>query len=280
MQKAKALFVLTRPINCSITFLSVWIGAAVAGDVYHSWRIVAASISAAMITGMGNAVNDILDITIDRINKPFRPLPSGMLSAREAWTLAGGLGIAGLLLSLFVSRFAPILALCVILLLMIYTPVFKGMSYFGNALVAFVSSLAFVYGGMAVDRPFGAIVLSAFALLLHFGREIIKDIQDMSADSAAGIRTGAASNGAGVSRIAATVALSLLAIGTIVPFGIGAYGLSYLIVVVVGVDSILVFAIYQLAKTDNEMGMRRIALWLKAAMPLGLAAVFIGSRGW
>lgn len=40
---------------------------------------------AAVLNGASNAINQIYDLEIDRINKPKRPLPSGRLTHREAW---------------------------------------------------------------------------------------------------------------------------------------------------------------------------------------------------
>jgi 4-hydroxybenzoate polyprenyltransferase len=46
---------------------------------------------AAVLNSASNAINQIYDLDIDRVNKPKRPLPSGALTMREAWgfTLAG-----------------------------------------------------------------------------------------------------------------------------------------------------------------------------------------------
>jgi 4-hydroxybenzoate polyprenyltransferase len=40
---------------------------------------------AAVLNAANNAVNQIYDLDIDRVNKPRRPLPAGALSLREAW---------------------------------------------------------------------------------------------------------------------------------------------------------------------------------------------------
>ncbi len=47
----------------------------------------------------GIALNDVLDIAIDRAERPTRPLPSGRVSIKVARRLAGGLIAAGLVLS-------------------------------------------------------------------------------------------------------------------------------------------------------------------------------------
>jgi len=43
------------------------------------------ALMAAVLNSASNALNQIYDLEIDRINKPKRPLPSGRLTFREAW---------------------------------------------------------------------------------------------------------------------------------------------------------------------------------------------------
>jgi geranylgeranylglycerol-phosphate geranylgeranyltransferase len=280
MKRLREAIILTRPINCLITFLSLWVGAIVAGKTYLSWRIMIAAISASAIAAFGNVVNDIFDIKIDLINKPFRPLPKGLISKKEAIIIACILAIAGLALSIFVSEGAFALAFCAVILLLIYTPIFKGSYFLGNILIAFVSSLVFIYGGMAVDHLYGAVILSIYAFFLHLGREIVKDIQDRHADMAQGQRTGAALDHARTAREVASLIFGTLIVITAMPFIAGIYKYGYMITVLLGTDIILIFSIYHLLKNDRDSAMRHIAVWLKVAMPFGLLAVFLGSRGW
>ena len=44
------------------------------------------ALMAAVLNAASNALNQIYDLEIDRINKPKRPLPSGRLTLRQAWT--------------------------------------------------------------------------------------------------------------------------------------------------------------------------------------------------
>jgi 4-hydroxybenzoate polyprenyltransferase len=48
------------------------------------------SIMAAVLNAGSNALNQIYDLEIDRVNKPKRPLPSGRLSIRNAWIFTAG----------------------------------------------------------------------------------------------------------------------------------------------------------------------------------------------
>src|SRR5512142_956342 len=55
-----------------------------------SWWLVIypalGALMAAVLNAASNALNQIYDLEIDRVNKPKRPLPSGRLSMRGAWT--------------------------------------------------------------------------------------------------------------------------------------------------------------------------------------------------
>jgi geranylgeranylglycerol-phosphate geranylgeranyltransferase len=279
MKKLLPIIILTRPLNCLITFLSIWVGAIVAGESIITYRIVVASLSGAFIAAYGNIINDLFDIEVDKLNKPFRPLAKGTVSRSDAIFGAIAFAIVGLALSYFVHKIAFVLTLMAIAGLLAYTPIFKGKSYLGNILVALISALAFVIGGLAVDKPFGAAFLVLFAFLLHLGREIVKDIQDRSADIASGYHTGAACNNGSLSRILASILLTILIIATFVPNIMHIYGYGYLIVVIIGVDLILIESIHRLIKSSDELSMRRISAWLKLAMPFGLFAVLLGRLG-
>lgn len=278
MRKIVDYIILTRPVNCLIALISVWGGAIAASDIYFSSRIIAASLSAAMIAGFGNIVNDLHDIEIDRINKQSRPLASAAITPKGGTVLAIVLAIIGVALSPAVHIFAPLLALPAVILLLIYTPLLKGTYYFGNLVIALLSSLAFVFGGLAVDRPLGAWILIIFAFLLHFGREIIKDIHDREADLAAGLKTGAAIGNARPSQILAVITLSLLFVATLFPFLLRLYGLTYLVIIAI-VDVVLIVSILKLALTRDAAAMKAIAFHLKVIMPLGLLAVLLGQWG-
>jgi 4-hydroxybenzoate polyprenyltransferase len=47
--------------------------------------VVWGTLMAAVLNAANNAINQIYDLDIDRVNKPKRPLPAGSLSLREAW---------------------------------------------------------------------------------------------------------------------------------------------------------------------------------------------------
>jgi 4-hydroxybenzoate polyprenyltransferase len=50
-----------------------------------AWPVTAGTLMAAALNAANNALNQIYDLDIDRVNKPKRPLPSGRLGLGGAW---------------------------------------------------------------------------------------------------------------------------------------------------------------------------------------------------
>jgi geranylgeranylglycerol-phosphate geranylgeranyltransferase len=275
----RAILTITRPINVLLAAAATYIGGIISFEGYYTYDLLMAAISAGLIVGFGNVTNDIFDIKIDRRAKPFRPLPSGQLSICNAIFLSMMLVAAGIIISGFINNLCLLIASCAAIALLAYTPAFKGKAYWGNLLVAFISSLAFFYGAAAAGKVEGGIIPAVFAFLFHFIREIIKDMEDREADLAERVYTGAVRFGMRISRDIAVVAMIILVLATFVPYVARIYHLGYLIVVVFGCDLFLIIILVMLFKSTQKRTYRFIAALMKALMPLGLLAVFLGSRG-
>ena len=171
MSQFSAFFLLPRPLNGLITALSVGIGALTA-DQAPAWpAILLAALSAALINGAGNAFNDLLDIDIDRINRPLRPLPAGRLSPNAARMQSLLLALAGCTLAFWLSPWHVLIALAVVALLAFYSLSLKNSLLWGNVLVAFVGAIAFPYGALAAGDLGRSWIPALFAFLFHLGRE-------------------------------------------------------------------------------------------------------------
>src|SRR5258706_10649606 len=94
MKRAALLLELSRPFTLVAPALGFLSGAATAygaapREIWHADLLVFPAIGAVMaavLNAASNAVNQIYDLEIDRVNKPRRPLTSGRLSMRDAWT--------------------------------------------------------------------------------------------------------------------------------------------------------------------------------------------------
>ena len=212
---------LLRPLNCCITAASVLIGAVAGGAVPPSAPVWLAVLAAALITGAGNAFNDLRDLEIDRINRPRRPLPSGRLTPRRAALVAAASAAAGLGFAVGAGPVPGLIAAGTLAGLWLYSARLKSTVLWGNLLVAFLAALAFPFGALAGGALGRSWIPAGFALLFHLGREIVKDVEDLEGDRARGVRTLALAVGAPRARWAAVCVYALLIAGTVLPAASG-----------------------------------------------------------
>lgn len=98
---------LVRPLNVVLAGFAVGVGASVpGGGISFVPALGWAALAAALITAGGNALNDVVDAGVDRVNKPERPVASGRISPGAA-TLA-----AAVLLAAGVAAALPLPGIC------------------------------------------------------------------------------------------------------------------------------------------------------------------------
>lgn len=204
---------LLRPFNAVLSLAAVALGAVLAAgrDAFDApLPLALAVVSAALIGSASNALNDVVDLKIDRVNRPDRPIPSGAISVRAARGLWVGLSALGVATGAAVSPALGAIALVSGLLLWVYNVRLKGTPGPGNVVASAVIAAALLYGALAVGEVSSAVwqgVALTFALVL--GREIVKDVEDAVGDAAHGARTLAVALG---ERRAAALALGILAL--------------------------------------------------------------------
>ena len=150
-----------------------------------------------------NALNDYMDIEIDRINRPDRPLPSGEISevaARRGIVSAAVLSTSFLIFAAYVSHsgeigvdgWLPSLAIWMIALLLLFNYESSSKLSFrmkdkglpGNLAISMSVGLVIIFGAASVSDPLNQRAWSVFIVgfLYNLSREIVKDIEDMDGD--------------------------------------------------------------------------------------------------
>ena len=281
------LIQLTRPLNVALFLAGGALGGLLAGgaDAFvppHAARLALACVSAALIGAGANAINDVYDLAIDRVNRPGRPLPSGQVSvqaARVLWATTTALGVA---LGAAVSAVHLGIAAASAALLWAYSARLKRVPLLGNVAVALVIGLALLYGGLAVGGWQGAAVGAGFAFLTTLAREIVKDVEDVVGDRAGGARTLAtvASPRAAARTALLVVALTVAALP--VPLFLPALGASFLLWSLPAAVALALAAWPLLAapRPDLPRAAGPSSAWLKVSMVAGivaLAAVRLGA---
>ncbi|MFQ5706859.1 MAG: geranylgeranylglycerol-phosphate geranylgeranyltransferase [bacterium] len=257
--------------------LAIFLGALITGSLHPVANVLMACVSGACVMAGGNVINDYLDMPIDQINKPGRPLPARMLQPNQALNFSIILFVLGIFLSIFIKVSAVGLTVFTSAGLILYSARLKGMALVGNMAVSFYSALAFVYGGLAVGEWKKSLIPAGFAFLFHLGREIIKDVEDQKADAVNAVKTLPVQFGQTVAIGVVTGVFGLLILFTLVPFIFDIYGKGYFWVVLTGVDLVLVIVLVTLWSKPLPDTLRRIALFLKADMFVGLLAIYIGN---
>jgi len=235
-----------------------------------------AGLSAAFTASAGNIINDIFDIGIDKINRPERPLASEKISKNSAMVFYLTLILTSLILSWFINLHAFLVVLLTIILLFIYSKYLKRIPLIGNIVIALSTGLVFIYGGVAVENPLGAIIPAMFAFLINLVREIVKDMQDVPGDEKIGLQTFPIKFGFKKSIQLILILSVVLILATCYPFITQIYRIEYFIIVMVIVNPIIVYSAKSLFEDHSIKNLDKISNLLKLSMVFGLIAIYFG----
>ncbi len=157
--------------------------------------VLLGGLAAAFLNAASNAINQIFDLEIDRINKPDRPLPSGTINLREAWIFTLVCYVLTFLLAALVNRWFFIIVLFTSLITYAYSgPPFrtKRFGVLANVTIAIPRGCLLVVAGWSsianpMDRePW---LLGLVMGLYILGAATTKDFSDMEGDRKYGCMT-------------------------------------------------------------------------------------------
>ena len=263
------LAALVRLPNLLLSAAGVAVGGILAqGLVTLSPPVRLAMLSAMGLGAAGNVANDLADRDIDAINRPSRPLPSGAISTNAAIVIGGVAGGGGLLAAWLVGRDVFWLGLAALAVMIVYSPLLKSHGLLGNVAVAAIASLPMIYGAMAAGWWRAGLVASGLAALLHFAREVVKDLEDVAGDSAHGRRTIPIAVGRENAFLIAATVLVLFVPASFAPLFAGWYGKRYAMTV-----GLLDLGVMILIVRLLERQLPGARAGIKAAMLCGLAAL-------
>jgi len=163
------------------------------------------------------------------------------------------------------------------LLLFLYSFRLKRTILWGNLTVSLATALAFIYGGIAVNRLSYALIPAVFSFFYHLGREIIKDVEDIRGDRADKIQTLAIEYGEKFALKITTLIYVFLIILTPLPYIFKIFGIYYLIIVLLIVDLVIGYALISMWRNSESQNLSRLSMILKLNMFAGLLAIYIGN---
>src|SRR6187200_1318285 len=205
--RAAVLFEFSRPFTLVAPALGFASGAATAAGAFPrealTQRLIVypliGLLMAAVLNAASNALNQIYDLDIDRINKPHRPLPSGRLSMRTAWlftaiTYAVALALAWMVAPGGRHECFWIVVFATAITFVYSAPPFrtKRLGIWANVTIAIPRGVLLkVAGWSAVKTIIGGepwFIGAIFGLFL-LGASTTKDFADMEGDARGGCRT-------------------------------------------------------------------------------------------
>ena len=156
-------------------------------------------VMAAVLNAASNALNQIYDLEIDRINKPRRPLPSGRLPLRDAWTFTVVTYAIALVLAWLVAPDGRhecfwIVVIATIITVLYSAPPFrtKRLGIWANVTIAIPRGVLLKVAGWSSVKTIVGVepwfIGGIFGLFL-LGASTTKDFADMEGDARGGCRT-------------------------------------------------------------------------------------------
>jgi geranylgeranylglycerol-phosphate geranylgeranyltransferase len=266
-----------RPLNCFMMGFAVLVGIIIATNSFTVFtripsKVLLGFMTGFLLTGSSMVINDYIDVEIDRINEPDRPIPSGRISRKSALVYSIILGVLGILSSLFINIQSFVIAFVAFLVAISYNAWGKKTGLIGNMMVSFTVMIPLLFGSTIAevlsDR---IIVFSIIIFLANTGREITKGIVDIAGDRVRKVMTLAVKYGG---RTAAEYAFSFYLAAVILsflPYLLGFSGVIYLVLVVI-VDIIIVLSGLELLRHPNKLKAAKVKRRVLYAMLLGLIA--------
>lgn len=236
--------------------------------------LIAYGLGPALLTAGAFALNDYHGYETDRMNgRRDRPIVAGKISLKDAKTIATALLVIGVVLSLPFGFNPFAISLLFAIGSMLYDPVLKKLPLIGNIFISTTMAIPFVYGALIAAPMLNklVLVLTAIAILVGIGREIINTTRDIRGDRAIGAKTLPILLGANLSiKIASAFILAAVAL-SVMPF-LWTKNNTYVAVVSL-CDALLIWAVITANENPNDSDkLKKTRNYTLLALGVGLIA--------
>lgn len=235
--KLTELFLMMRPPNSFMTGISVLLTYIMVNN-YRVSDYIALLIGFAtgyLVSAAAMLINDVVDIEVDKINKPWKPLPRGVFSTSFIIHISLLFIIISIVINIFVSISAFITVILFSFIACIYS--FLRRYWWSHFLVSISTTAPFIYGYVLAGAPQDKVLLitlfSIVVFLINSAREFVKSIADYEGDKKIGYSTIATKYG---KYYAAIVSMIFGIIGSFTAILIGVLGIAsihYLILLII-----------------------------------------------
>lgn len=199
-QKINGLVTLIRPINVLPTLFLTLFGGWIVHPSYTVFllpKFLVTMVDTVIIMSSSMIINDIYDVEIDKHNNPNRPLVKGIITIKEAVFASMLLLVLAeyLNLSLLSTNLQWVVHVS-ILNILLYTPVFKKITFVKNLSCASLVALSIFFGALSTDTLLGIndgfTILTISLNLVFLGclyNELLLDMCDLEGDKEHNIYT-------------------------------------------------------------------------------------------
>ena len=159
------------------------------------WVIVGqASFTIALVNGASNALNQATDVIADKISKPYRPVPLGLVKRDEAQSLAYILYLIALLRSATINAWFGFFIFLIMVFTVTYSlpPRMKRYLFINQVWIAIPRGMLGILAAWSVfGDPFSPtpLIIGGIATVYLIGGMATKDIVDREADRRTGVHT-------------------------------------------------------------------------------------------
>lgn len=182
-----------------LSFSGGWIMNPSLTNLIHSTGFIISNLNSVLIMSLSMILNDLFDIEVDKENNPSRPLITGEITKREAVILTG---LLFLVIEFFTKTYLPeniqFLTNLILFDVVLYTPIFKKITFIKNLNCALIVSFSLFYSGLTVspnnllisDKHYD--ILSVAINYIFWGsinNELLMDISDVEGDRKNDIKT-------------------------------------------------------------------------------------------
>lgn len=192
-------------------------------------------------------LNDYFDIETDKINRPTRPLPSGIIKPPAVIVLWIITSIIGFVVAFQIGYIALFVAILFWVIGFLYNWKFKRIGLFGNLMVSSSVAITFIFGGIIVGNPWNLIVwfFAFIAFFIDLGEEIASDALDMIGDEKINSKSIAINMGMDNALKISSVLFGIVVLISFIPIFLGYLEWYYLITILI-IDVIIIFSTFKL----------------------------------
>lgn len=177
----------------SLVYNHLYFGTTIPSNWYFT--VAQAGLTIAIVNAASNALNQAADLEADRISKPYRPIPRGMITVETAQSIAYILYLFALLRAVTINAWFGFFIFLIMIFTVTYSlpPRMKKYLFINQIWVAIPRGLLGIMAAWSVfGKPFTSptpLIIGTIATTYLIGGMATKDVTDAKADKITGVKT-------------------------------------------------------------------------------------------